>query len=230
MLSDTHNEFDLVELWRSLTEGRLFISRTVLADGRCSALLTSPNSASGRLRDDDVGLLELVLRGEAQKVVADMSFMTVSSVSNRCSRALRGMAGESPVSRVSMVVVMAAHAAGGLPLPKARIERSEHAATVISVEFPPVQRLWPLSSSEAEILRMTLEGRSHEEIALTRRTARRTIANQLASVFRKVGVSGRTALKARAVVACSREWSARTTVGSVGAQTTTFTPSPNSSR
>lgn len=51
-----------------------------------------------------------------------------------------------------------------------------------------------LSSSEAEIAREILAGRSNAEIARRRGTAVRTIANQIASIYRKVGVRSRLEL------------------------------------
>lgn len=55
-------------------------------------------------------------------------------------------------------------------------------------------RTWAtLSSSQREIVTLALSGLDGAQIARQRGTAERTIANQLASAFRKVGVSGRTA-------------------------------------
>jgi DNA-binding CsgD family transcriptional regulator len=51
-----------------------------------------------------------------------------------------------------------------------------------------------LSAAEREVARAALEGRSNAEIAALRGTSVRTVANQLQSIFRKLGVSGRTEL------------------------------------
>jgi DNA-binding CsgD family transcriptional regulator len=45
--------------------------------------------------------------------------------------------------------------------------------------------------TESEVLLQLLEGLSNEEIATERGVSARTVANQVASVFRKLGVSSR---------------------------------------
>ena len=55
-----------------------------------------------------------------------------------------------------------------------------------------------LSSAESYVLRHILAGRSNAEIAGLRGCSARTIANQVASLFRKLGVRSRLELVARA--------------------------------
>lgn len=53
-----------------------------------------------------------------------------------------------------------------------------------------------LSAAEREVAELAARGLSNTEIARARRVATRTIANQLAGVYRKLGVSGRRELRA----------------------------------
>lgn len=71
--------------------------------------------------------------------------------------------------------------------------------TVLVVSFPALPDSLPedLSAAEREVLRCLLRGDSYAEIATRRRTAMRTTANQVASIFRKVGVASRGELAAR---------------------------------
>jgi DNA-binding CsgD family transcriptional regulator len=55
-----------------------------------------------------------------------------------------------------------------------------------------------ISSAEREVVRLLATGLSNAEIAGIRRTSARTVANQLASVFRKSGVHSRFELLAGA--------------------------------
>lgn len=55
----------------------------------------------------------------------------------------------------------------------------------------------PLSHAQAEILGLVLAGRSSAEIAAQRSRSRRTVENQLAALYRKLGVSGRLQVFAR---------------------------------
>ncbi len=51
-----------------------------------------------------------------------------------------------------------------------------------------------LTGAEYEVIKLLIEGRSYEEIGLERGTSVRTVANQVAFSFRRLGVSGRTDL------------------------------------
>ena len=66
-----------------------------------------------------------------------------------------------------------------LTMPRAELELSER--------LPP---------AEVDVCGLALEGLSHEQISLRRRRSKRTVANQLASAFRRMRVSGRLELAA----------------------------------
>lgn len=61
---------------------------------------------------------------------------------------------------------------------------------------PPCESL---TDSERSVMRLMLEGQSNQQIAGVRRTAVRTVANQVASIFKKLGVGSRAELYALAV-------------------------------
>jgi DNA-binding CsgD family transcriptional regulator len=56
---------------------------------------------------------------------------------------------------------------------------------------------YALSPAEREVVELVLAGLTNVEIASKRERSARTIANQLASIFRKLGVSSRFELTAR---------------------------------
>jgi len=62
---------------------------------------------------------------------------------------------------------------------------------------PPREVLTRLSAAERQVLRLVLEGRSNAEIGSARATSQRTVANQVASIFRKLGVASRRELCVR---------------------------------
>ena len=55
---------------------------------------------------------------------------------------------------------------------------------------------WQLTKAEAEVGLLMLKGLSHKEIALVRDTSERTIREQARAVYRKSGLSGKSALSA----------------------------------
>jgi DNA-binding CsgD family transcriptional regulator len=58
---------------------------------------------------------------------------------------------------------------------------------------PPLE----LSAAERAVVTAALAGKTNGEIGRERRTSARTIANQLASAYRKIGVQSRGELAAR---------------------------------
>lgn len=56
----------------------------------------------------------------------------------------------------------------------------------------------PLTTAERAVMALLLEGQSNAAIARRRGRAVRTIANQVASIFRKYGVGSRAELAAKA--------------------------------
>ena len=84
-------------------------------------------------------------------------------------------------------------------MPKAKLERLlDDGSWIIRVAIPGSHLASRLSPGEWEVARGAIEGKSHAEIAVARGTSRRTVANQLASVFDKTGTSGCPALRAMA--------------------------------
>jgi DNA-binding CsgD family transcriptional regulator len=51
-----------------------------------------------------------------------------------------------------------------------------------------------LSPAEYAVTRLLIEGKSYQEMAVLRKTSKRTVANQLASAFHRLGISGRAEL------------------------------------
>ena len=70
---------------------------------------------------------------------------------------------------------------------------------VVSAEMPDPSVLEGLTPAEREVVAAIVRGRSNAEIAAERGCAYRTVANQLASIYRKLGVSSRHELLARLV-------------------------------
>jgi DNA-binding CsgD family transcriptional regulator len=209
LLDPARDVLDLADLWHALKDGQLFVTETTCHHGRCFTTLSTRANGRPTARREELAALERVLSGELNKVVAIELGVSASTLSLQCSKALRSIASETLVSRVSIVLVMAALAARGWQLPQARVDHRGETDAVVSFDLPGSRLMARLTSVEADVLRLTVEGKSHSEIAVGRGTSRRTVANQLGAIFRKLGVSGRAALRARVVEEHSREWSAK---------------------
>jgi DNA-binding NarL/FixJ family response regulator len=78
----------------------------------------------------------------------------------------------------------------GLRASRVNIEGEELA--VFSFPLPPPALPNSLSDAEHDVAIAVLEGLSNAEIAAARGTSTRTVANQVASLLRKLGVRSRT--------------------------------------
>jgi DNA-binding NarL/FixJ family response regulator len=198
----TFSPVDLAEVWRGLAEGSYSIVSTLFSNSRCFVALQGPSAFGATLRTADVKILERILLGESQKSVALDLGCALSTVSNSARQCLHAMGWPRVTSRAPVLLVMAVHAARGYPVAAGRLSRIHGRILgrwLVSAERPDCFLETRLPPSEWSVARFLLEGRSHAEMALLRRTSVRTIANQLASVFAKLGVSGRSEFLARLV-------------------------------
>jgi DNA-binding CsgD family transcriptional regulator len=65
---------------------------------------------------------------------------------------------------------------------------------VVSRELRPQAALTRLTRSEAEVLQELLSGQSYTQIAASRGRSRGTVANQVASILRKLGIGSQREL------------------------------------
>lgn len=189
---------DLATLWRGLRGGDLYVASAHYANGLCWATIElgrRPVVASPVALD----VLERVLGGEAQKVVAADLGRAVATIAGYCAQALRGMSYEHNASRAPILLVMAATAARRARAPEAKRERVlDDGSWLVSVVVPGNDLARSLSPGEWAVARAAIEGKSHAQIARARGTSPRTVANQLASIFGKTGIYGCPALRAKA--------------------------------
>jgi DNA-binding NarL/FixJ family response regulator len=112
-------------------------------------------------------------------------------------------------SNAPPLLVMAAHAARGHASFASARSRQLHGANtwfrVVSSPRPDHDLKEVLTGAELAVARLLVDGASHAEIARARGSSRRTVANQLAAVFQRLGVSGRADLL-RALSAGRTPW------------------------
>lgn len=68
--------------------------------------------------------------------------------------------------------------------------------TTLSLPLASARPVAPLTPAERQVVALLLEGKSNAQIARARRTSARTVANQVASIFKKLSVSSRAELLA----------------------------------
>jgi DNA-binding NarL/FixJ family response regulator len=194
-----HSELSCQAIWRRLLEGDAIVvdeffyqERSFLAFRR-----RARQSRSFRMKRD-LDILEQALSGIDQKVLASELRLASSTITAALRRALEFIGLECIPSRAPLLLALLAHAAkhsGSVAHGHARdLEFDGRGYCLFSARVPECGPAHALSPAVRAVVRLRAEGRSHAEIAEYRRTSRRTVANQLASAFQRLGVSGRTNL------------------------------------
>ncbi len=190
----------LESVWPELISGRARIvsSGATQAHHYFQLAVSNPQPGVRRPTANRLRIFERVLLGEAQKVVAMELGCATSTVATAVGACLRAMGVKGGSSRVPPLLVLVLHALRGrVDGVEVRIERSLGARgelQVVSSARLDLHLADKLTSSELAVIGPLIEGHSHAEIARQRRTSVRTVANQIASAYKKLHVSGRMEL------------------------------------
>jgi DNA-binding CsgD family transcriptional regulator len=190
---------DLAAIWRDLAQGKWFALSGFCSRTDCFLVLARQRAGvpDRPAPPQAWSMLERVLTGESQKALAIEASLANSTVATRCATGLRSIGSEHALSCAPTLLLLAAHAARGTKLCSARARRMAAGSEerwLVRCGRPDGALQGPLSAAERAVVGLLVEGRTHAQMALIRQRSERTIANQLGSAFRKLGVSGRTAL------------------------------------
>jgi DNA-binding NarL/FixJ family response regulator len=182
-------------LWSALIAGKARIVESGATETSHYLHLHAVNDfqpANG-LSHGRIDIFERVLFGTSPKVVAAELGCSSSTVATAVAFCMRSMG--FTCKRIPPLLVVLTRALRSQPQRlHLNIERVAHhdgeRQLVTSARLE--RHLSPsLSVGELAVISMVVEGESHAEIARRRRTSVRTVANQIASVYKKLGVSGR---------------------------------------
>ncbi len=196
--------FELRILWEQLRRGAWVFCDTFSTPERCYAVLRSMRDPRP-LHPRKLKLLEAILLGTPAKVVALDNCRSLSCVTTASQDCLKAMGLECKASQASVLLPMAATALLRRELANQQgrfsaLEVEEDEYAVVSALRPDLQFPVELSLAEAAVVRSLVDGHSHAQISGARARSRRTVANQLATAFRKLGVSGRRATIERLIL------------------------------
>lgn len=197
---------DIAQLWTELIAGQSRIVDSFYSDSsNYIALVSTPEKVAHdrRLSRRKLDVIERVLLRGGQKPVAAELRLAPSTIAIIAGNCLRAMGFDQGASRVPLPITLSIHAVHGLTeLREARLSEVSLEGVSVSILSTPrpehcLESL--LSKAEYAVTRLLVEGQSHAEIAARRQTSVRTVANQLAAAFHKLGVSGRCELVCRLV-------------------------------
>ncbi len=208
---DASGVVQLGELWCELCAGSARVHAAFFDDSRCYFLLKAPIPRERRtpLSSRRRHLLESLLCGEYPKMIAARLQISTSTISTVGNLALQQLGFESNLARFHPLLAMAALA-----------ERDEDARAVGRfADFTEMERPFRvvgaarpdrglaalLPPAQYDVVRGLVEGKNYTEIAKGRGTSTRTVANQVAAAFRRLGVSGRNSLLSR-IMAMGPAW------------------------
>ena len=151
-------------------------------------------------------VIQQIVLGVSYKCIAYELGASSSTLHDRLTVALRRLGLNTRIAAVRIGAALTADDAGrprALVFPGEAGQPAQRAATAnltgdrrlaVVAMRPEPSRIALLSPCERQIVFLALDGLSNAAIASRRQTSTRTIANQLASVYQRVGVSGRLEL------------------------------------
>ena len=193
----------LNSVWSGLINGRLTVTGTAIS-ADSATLWVRPREAT-RNQPRAARVFENVAGGEAQKVVAIDTGVAPSTVAAMLRSVLDGMGLRCSFSQLPLAIPLLYHATAHPELATLRceVDCASHKLPGFVVRLRRCE--WSvapeLSESEYQVIRLLLEGHAYRQIASSRRTAVRTIANQISAAYKKLGVNSRFDLLRSAVEA-----------------------------
>ena len=191
----------LARLWTELTLGSCQVEEAQFSAQTCSLVVSRgrrASSSAAALSKRDIEVLEQSLLAGVRKSVAAHFDLCPSSIAEILRRCFVFIGLSCWPSRIPLIVVVAAHARyAQAPLLQesrtiARDQRKLRQS--VSISRPDSELAGYLSPAEHAVTRLLIEGKSYAEIAELRQTSTRTVANQVAAAFQRLGVSGRAEL------------------------------------
>jgi DNA-binding CsgD family transcriptional regulator len=193
-------------LWSHFVEARWGLVEHGERDGKRFILVRSnetPSKLPLLLARRERRVVMSAVRGSSNKSIAYELGVSPSTVASHLRRALRKLRLGSRRELVQLLGSTDGESAFGLSCPEglraSRFEVGEEAYAVFesALTDPADSELTRiLSEAEQDVAKRALEGKSNPEIARERGTSIRTVANQMASIFSKLGVGSRAELYA----------------------------------
>jgi DNA-binding NarL/FixJ family response regulator len=181
-------------VWSELTLGVLVVA-SIEGSGGCRSYVASRRSLDSRPMTRRERLIaERLGRGCSRKAIGHELGLSATTV----GRAIEAAAEKLGVGAMDLVVLAAAFGPGG---GRGSVTAIDDASDLLRAPLDASEVWTRFSLAERDVVVMALDGLSSTLIARRRGDrSERTIANQLAHVFRKAEVSGRAELAARLLI------------------------------
>jgi DNA-binding CsgD family transcriptional regulator len=196
----TSSDSPIRQLLEELITGKSAVAQTFQEAGR-SYVVLAPADTGGRrpLTARELAATRLMAAGLTDKEIGAQLGIAVSSVATHRGRAQRKLGISSRGMLAQLIHLLEAHAE-----PQEAARTLAPSSNAVTLRMPDWSERMPmrLTRAERDVARLLLEGLSNAEISARRGTSERTVANQVAYIGRKTGVSGRRALAAALIQEC----------------------------
>lgn len=198
---------DLAQCWQELASGRQQIADTQASQDHYLLLLTQAakvGRARRGIRARNFEVLNRMLLTPSRKQLSlevGLSTSSIAALSKQCLE-LMGLRCAPNSAPPLLIMAAAAASARSAGTPGSSAERwllGPH-CQLIRARRPELKFASAFSRAQFDVAQRLLEGKSYAQIASARRTSTRTIANQVAAIFDRVGVSSRYELAQRLLV------------------------------
>ncbi len=197
-----HEALVLSALWLELIGGTCKVVECVFGERSCELTISREHRNLGEkpraLPRRHAQILERSLLDGARKSVAIDLKLCPSTVAEILKQGFTFMGISCWPSRIPLWLVLAAHAQRAKELGRTSaqlvLESQSLARQTVSISRPDSELCAQLTPAEYAVTRLLVEGKSYAEMAVLRQTSSRTVANQLAAAFHRLGVSGRAEL------------------------------------
>jgi DNA-binding CsgD family transcriptional regulator len=183
---------DGVAAWCALLDGLWAIVDHIAGPHSYTLLCDAPPRGLRRplLSQGELALLARRARGAAIKELAADTGYSIGHASALVTGAMRKLRVRGEAHLVALFDGQDGAPRLAAPLGLEGMVVEVNGARRLALTYPSPRWILPavLSSTEAEIVLALLEGASHRQVARARGTAERTVANQVASIFRKLRV------------------------------------------
>jgi DNA-binding CsgD family transcriptional regulator len=190
----------LSALWAELIGGSCKIETSAFSEQSCALVVTRDRNGGPlvAMPSRHADIIERSLIDGTRKSVAIDLGLCPSSVAEILKQGFSFMGLSCWPSRIPLLLVMAAHAQRSRRLDRSAVvvavDTAHFSRRTLRVSRPDNELASRLTPAEYAVTRLLVEGRSYAEMARLRETSTRTVANQLAAAFHRLGVSGRAEL------------------------------------
>ena len=185
------NDDEALALWEGLVRGRWSLVDQFDTDGR-RFVVARPNDPRAKdprgLADREVQTAELLGFGYTPKEIAYALGLAPSTVTNALSRA------RTKLGLRSQTELAAFFAPGGLRQRLIELELAGEPLAIGAIPLLEAEILARLTESERDVAVLLVQGSTNAEVARRRETTERTVANQVQSIYRKLGINSRAEL------------------------------------